>query len=155
MTGKRSLFERCQGPGAVAIAELVNRADERVAAMAEHYGDDFLTLADTIESAARAVFAGESTPAQRAELLATVQDITSSAATAGYKSVSAIASHLHDCLERHGLHDSGSARFVTLHVDAMRGAAKWRSADWSAVLEELRQAATVLGDKHKPDGAAP
>ena len=46
--------------------------------------------------------------------------LTLDQATAGYKSVSAIAAHLHDCLEQYGLDNAESPKLVALHLDAMR-----------------------------------
>lgn len=150
MTMKQSLFERCQGPGAISISAMVEKADRRIAALKDEYGDDFHALADNIEIVAQSAFADRGSTAQQALLLAAIQDIASSAATAGYVSVSAIASHLHDCLTQNGLLDFGSPQIVALHIDAMRGAAKSRSADWTRVLGELRQAASVIGERLKP-----
>lgn len=149
MTARRPLFERCQGPGAIALDRLVEKADQRVAALQEEYGEDFQTFANNIESAAKAALAEQDSDDLRARLLAAILDGASSAAMAGYQSVSAIGMHLHDCLSQYGLQDPGIAQFVALHLDAMRGAAKWRAADWTKVLGELRQAAAVMGERHK------
>jgi hypothetical protein len=148
MTMRKTLFERCQGPGAVPLSALIARADARVAEIVERYGEDFHGLLDTIETEANAALAGKAD--RQAALMAAVQDVASSAATAGYHSVSAIAAHLNHCLGRHGLGGLGSARFVTLHIEAMRGAARSRASDWKPVLEELRQAASALDGRPRP-----
>lgn len=127
---RASLFARCQGPHAVPIQQLLSRGYSAAETVRTKYNDYLGDRLIELERAVNEFFADRGNIERRDQFLDALQDIRSSAATAGREWVSRFAGSLETTMRSRGINDENVLVIVKLHLDALKLAATHNASEF-------------------------
>jgi hypothetical protein len=117
--GRKSLYEKIQGPGAVPIASLIQHGDKAAQLASADYLKFFRAKLPSVEGLAIAMFAAPVGGDARTAFYVAVHDLRSSSASAGYSTIAAISKSLERLLVECDPENALTRDVIRLHLDAL------------------------------------
>jgi HPt (histidine-containing phosphotransfer) domain-containing protein len=144
---KPSLLDRCQGPGAIDICTLVNRAQQAAENVCRDYSAYLLEKLHSIKELIVARRDVEILTEDHQALLQEVRDLRSSAAMAGYDWIAQCSQSLENSLATREVFDTDLQVIISLHLDAIELAARGKctSEELRLLESELKRAVETQG----------
>ena len=145
---RSSLYSRCQGPNARPVDQLVRQGEHAAAEVCKRYDDFLMSGLDRLQDHAARFLADRQDTGKQGKFLEGVQDLASSAATAGREWVSRFAVSLEDAMLSRDVLDEHIPVIVALHLDALKVAAGGGvpEAELAHLEGGLARAAAALGE---------
>jgi hypothetical protein len=148
----KSLFERCQGAGAISVAQLIQRGEAAADSLMRDFGKHVQDRLDELESLAQMALDDRRNEKTWAAFLTALHDVQSSGATAGSVWTEKYAIALQRELGRREKTDGHLPLLIALHLDAIRLAANGNAshADLAGLGNSLTQASEKLALRPAP-----
>jgi hypothetical protein len=142
----KSLFERCQGAGAISVAKLIQQGEAAADSLIRDYGKHIQDRLDELESLAKTALDDRWDEKKWGTFLTALHDVQSSGATAGSVWTEKYAIALQRQLGRREKTDGHLPLLIALHLDAIRLAANGNAshADLMGLGDRLSHASEKL-----------